>query len=404
MEYILDGFMFDFDAYFIDEKVYIGSKEYVANEILTACLELPADNLEELLRELEGLRRSVQLSESGDAAYQDSYDTHVQRAQELLSQVGSLALSLPPYNASPRHLKEPVLKAILNDLSYWKCDYDESDYNTPEFFDGEYRNGYGHSISAEDTGTDEASFYFEHFVPSERMLNGEDKEYPSIVRAINRDIRELFDGYLTFLEDMIRVRTAYTDLLDNYIHSKNYFRSAREIAEEYDRYTEASERKSSYRKVGATNPLQMAYAPFRAEGKQMRLAEAYRFSNLGDFLYIDFFRGVSRNYLPRRCDNCKQYFLIAAGRYNNYCERPLAEDEDKTCRDVGARRKYDDKCRDEPVWLAYNRAYKTHYARLAKKKMTKAQFEEWSRQAIQWRKDVQEEKLTQEEYERLLKK
>ena len=39
--------------------------------------------------------------------------------------------------------------------------------------------------------------------------------------------------------------------------------------------------------------------------------------------------------------------------------------------------RYDDKCKNDPIWLAYNRAYKTHYARYLKKKMTTAQFEQW---------------------------
>ena len=89
--------------------------------------------------------------------------------------------------------------------------------------------------------------------------------------------------------------------------------------------------------------------------------------------------------------------------YNNYCERVLKDDPDKTCRDIGARRKYDEKCKDDPVWLAYNRAYKTHYARYMKKKMTAAQFEQWSRQAVEWRNAASEGKLPQAEYERIIK-
>lgn len=38
-----------------------------------------------------------------------------------------------------------------------------------------------------------------------------------------------------------------------------------------------------------------------------------------------------------------------------------------------------------------------------KKKMTVSEFEEWSRQAVEWRTRAEEGKLTQAEYERLLK-
>ena len=69
-----------------------------------------------------------------------------------------------------------------------------------------------------------------------------------------------------------------------------------------------------------------------------------------------------------------KYFMLEAGKYSNYCERPLESDSEKTCQDVGARKKYGDKCKTDPVWLAYNREYKAHYARYMKKKMTVAEF------------------------------
>ena len=132
--------------------------------------------------------------------------------------------------------------------------------------------------------------------------------------------------------------------------------------------------------------------------------EAYRFDSLGAFLYFDFFRGLSRSYLSKRCDNCGMYFLLEGGKYSNYCERVLKDDPDRTCRDVGARKKYGDKCKSDPIWLAYNRAYKAHYARYMKKKMTASEFEEWSRLAIVLRMEAETGKLIQAEYERLLKK
>ena len=51
---------------------------------------------------------------------------------------------------------------------------------------------------------------------------------------------------------------------------------------------------------------------------------------------------------------------------------PLPDEPGKTCRDVGSKRRYDDRCRTDPVWQTYNRAYKAHYARYMKKKMTAA--------------------------------
>ena len=70
----------------------------------------------------------------------------------------------------------------------------------------------------------------------------------------------------------------------------------------------------------------------------------------------------------------RKVFFDSGGKYFSYCDRKFKEDPTKTCRDVGSRRRYGDKCKNDPIWQTYNRAYKTHYARYMKKKMTIAEF------------------------------
>ena len=55
--------------------------------------------------------------------------------------------------------------------------------------------------------------------------------------------------------------------------------------------------------------------------------------------------------------------MLPFGKYSDSCENPLPADPGKACRSASARKKYDEKCKTNPVWLAYNRAYKAHYAR-----------------------------------------
>jgi len=93
-----------------------------------------------------------------------------------------------------------------------------------------------------------------------------------------------------------------------------------------------------------------------------------------------------------------------AAIYSDYCENPLAEDKTKTCRMVSARKKYDTKCKEDPIWNIYNKAYKVHYARIAKKKMTKAEFEAWSRYAVELRDQAERNEISFEEYVRTIKK
>ena len=92
------------------------------------------------------------------------------------------------------------------------------------------------------------------------------------------------------------------------------------------------------------------------------------------------------------------YFLIRAGKYFSYCSRPLEDELGKTCRDVGARKRYDDKCKTDPVWQTCNRAYKAHYARYMKKKMTVSEFEEWSRMASELRDKAIADEIPFEQY------
>ena len=139
--------------------------------------------------------------------------------------------------------------------------------------------------------------------------------------------------------------------------------------------------------------------PFASDTDAIR----YDFENIGAFLYTDFFKGLKNNYVPKKCRNCGTYFLLPFGKYSDYCESSLADDPSKTCRDVSARKKYDEKCRVDPVWLAYNRAYKAHYARCIKKKMTKGEFEKWGTYAIELRNKAEAGELELAEYERLIR-
>ena len=166
---------------------------------------------------------------------------------------------------------------------------------------------------------------------------------------------------------------------------------------------EARAKASEKGKMKDTMERAMRYEIVRWKDGVERLCETVFFDSLGAFLYVDFFRGLNRNYLPRKCENCHRWFLLAAGKYSSCCNRPLKNEPGKTCRDVGSRKRYDDKCKNDPIWLAYNRAYKTHYARYLKKKMTTAQFEQWSRYAVELRQRAEAGEMELVDYQRELR-
>ena len=112
------------------------------------------------------------------------------------------------------------------------------------------------------------------------------------------------------------------------------------------------------------------------------LCETYHFDTIGVSLYIELFKGLEQHYLPKKCGYCGKYFLLEVGIYSDYCTRSV-KNIDKTCRDLGHRKKYADKVKNNPVWLTYSRAYKQHYARCLKKKMSQAEFQKWADYALE---------------------
>ena len=197
------------------------------------------------------------------------------------------------------------------------------------------------------------------------------------------------------------MQTTYAELLEDYLHAKRRFLNESEITACLMQYLRSSENRSA--RLQAVGAAQMRYEIVRWKHGVERLCETVFFDSLGAFLYVDFFHGLNRNYLPRKCENCHRWFLLAAGKYSSCCNRPLKNEPGKTCRDVGSRKRYDDKCKNDPIWLAYNRAYKTHYARYLKKKMTTVQFEQWSRYAVELQQKAETGEMELVDYQRELR-
>ncbi len=123
-----------------------------------------------------------------------------------------------------------------------------------------------------------------------------------------------------------------------------------------------------------------------------------------DVVYIDLFKGLQNHYLPRKCGLCGLYYLLEATAYSPFCTRPVKGRRGKTCRDLGHRKTYTDKVNSDPILLTYTKAYKQHYARYLKKKMTQAEFREWADLALELRQRAYDKELSFEEYEAEIRK
>lgn len=70
---------------------------------------------------------------------------------------------------------------------------------------------------------------------------------------------------------------------------------------------------------------------------------------------------------------------------------------------LGHRKKYAEKIKNNPVWLAYLRAYKQHYARYLKKKMSQSEFQRWADFALELRQQALDETISLEEFQRVIR-
>lgn len=375
--------MYAIDAFFHGGSVYPNRRQSLrSNETLVQLLNMDLSWAEELSQKLNQLSHYLRLESDMRQDDIEAYDRRVQRAQRLIRRLDETAGRLDLYQKSvgAAYRQTDKLYDCLNQVNWvWMDD---------DFLAGEELPGAAYRTVF--------TPQLDHEVDDAGMLDS--------LEAVNASLDKLFRRCLAFTRDLRLVEAVYRPLLENYIHRGRRFPDAHETARAYRDFLSDHGRGLSARTLFGGGSAQMTYEVLEEEAGGPVLCEAYHFDTLGAFLYQDFFHGLTHHFLPNRCKNCGRYFLLAGGKYSDYCESPLAGEESKTCRDIGSRKKYDEKCRTDPIWLAYNRAYKAHYARYLKKKMTAAQFEQWSRDAAELREKAERGSMAFEDYRLALKK
>ena len=387
--------MFSFKAYFWNNSIYINEQyKYAANEILTAYLNSDYYEYideEDIIYNLERLKKKMIITEDMDYEYYENYSSNTENAIYLFSQINNRIAVLPPYD---KILQDQIytFDDLLNKYSFFFDDgRDELHEDDLITWETVTPNGVGDCNSA-------GNFYIRlnKFVPTVlEDIEFYDGNMFADLQEMNREITNFFDGYIAFLKSYTAVHEIFKPFITEYLRRKETFISDNELARYYEEFkNKAIKSFSGFRCIMSS----FGYKVLKdGDGKPI-LCEEITFEDLQSFLYYDFLSGVKKNYIPNRCKLCGTFFLIRGGKYFSYCDCPLKDEPEKTCRDVGARRRYDDKCKNDPIWQTYNRAYKAHYARYLKKKMTAAQFEEWSRFASKLRDSAEAEKISFEDY------
>ena len=390
--------MFSFYTYFFENDVFINTKnKYAANEILTAYLNSDfIDEADDLLDELKHLKKHLRIFKQMDFNDYKAYNSRVYNANACITKINEYLSKLPPYNEILRFPIDDFLDFLNAHPVFFE---DGLDPYHEEEITWETTTPYGVGEEDEDGFYHLKLFKFELTPPEELCEHFAGSE--QIFDEFNADLENYFNKYITFLKGYLSVHEIFKQFIKEYLHRKNTFLESFELARAFEDFTE------EHIKNFENFPCSMqsfGYKVIENEKHKPMLCETMQFKDLQSFLFYDFFRGINRNYIPNECQNCHKFFLIRGGKYFNFCDRVLPEDKTKTCRDVGSKRKYDDKCKNDPIWQTYNRAYKAHYARYMKKKMTSAEFEKWSSFASEIRDKAIKEEIEFEDYYKEIRK
>lgn len=97
-------------------------------------------------------------------------------------------------------------------------------------------------------------------------------------------------------------------------------------------------------------------------------------TNLYQLLYLEIVAMIESHIMIRKCKNCGKYFVVN-NRKTVYCDR--IDDSGACCSAIGSNRTFQQKLAEDEALKLYTRAYKTHFARVRKKKMTQEDFSDW---------------------------
>lgn len=118
--------------------------------------------------------------------------------------------------------------------------------------------------------------------------------------------------------------------------------------------------------------------------------EVYSAKYLQGFLKMDFMKAIMVGHIIRRCKNCKRFFLLTQGYHTDYCDRPLADNPKRNCRNQGAKNIAKEKAENNPVIRSYNRAYQRITADKQRERIT---VEDWKKAKRKIR-DLKDEAIT----------
>jgi hypothetical protein len=204
----------------------------------------------------------------------------------------------------------------------------------------------------------------------------------------------MLDGYCQLAEDLTVVHERYTWFIKEIFYRQIPKQERNQFAWQIEENGMSAF--VSGRSLGQSCEVDPAISPVQYEIRLSQsgepcIYEKRNFTTLLDFLYTDLMKAFMYGHSPKPCKLCGRFFLQERGFSYEYCNGIAPEQQDKTCREVGALNSFRKKVQSNEIWKIHQRAYKKYYARVLKKRMSKAEFNLWAQEVEKARDEALEE-------------
>ena len=170
--------------------------------------------------------------------------------------------------------------------------------------------------------------------------------------------------------------------------------------------SEIAQRLTSYEPANKKSPLEKALG-LEADRVQLFyhaprfMAVEYRVSTIHDMLELEFTKMLELGTRLHKCKICGRYFIVKGNYVSDFCNR-IREGQTRTCQQIGAQRKYDERLKTDEAVALFRKYYKRYYARTKVNQIKPDKFKEWNYKAVEMRDRCQSGEITPEEFEEWL--
>lgn len=128
------------------------------------------------------------------------------------------------------------------------------------------------------------------------------------------------------------------------------------------------------------------------------VVQMYVIRNLDDLIRFELLNIITHELVLKKCKYCGYYFVPYGRSDIEYCPRVYAG-ENKPCDQIGAIKLYQAKKQDDPVEVAFKKAYRRMNSKARRKIISQSNFYHWSEQARKKRNECHESIITLREFE-----